>query len=374
MAEIVKSTPNRFVKEMTQLLLVVPPNLLPSQMIWGQPGVGKSAAVKQLVNHLNAYWREHKIKKIAILTEIRLPMFAPVDLRGVPAQKGDFAEWLKPKILDLKETIEINGEIYEVLNIFFMDEVSAALPSVQVCAYQITNDRCIGEHRLPNNTIPFLAGNRVTDKSVAYDMSKALCNRLTHREFIIDTEEWFDWAYENKMNPLLLAFLHYKPDLLNQFMVNGKVTNDIAFATPRSWKMADVYLKGMQTIKDAMPLIQGTVGNGPAGEFETFSRVANKLPKIEDLATGKYTQVHHEADINWSICTLIVSYVAKYNESNFTNVINYIRRMPVEFKTVAGKELLQATLKIKSQLQVLARLDAWKAWAAEIEGITNFRE
>ena len=81
-------------------------------------------------------------------------------------------------------------ESENVLNLLFLDEISAAPPSVQAAAYQITLDRMVGEHRLPENCIVIAAGNRVTDKSVVYNMPKALANRLCHFEVAVDAAAW----------------------------------------------------------------------------------------------------------------------------------------------------------------------------------------
>lgn len=70
----------------------------------------------------------------------------------------------------------------DIVNILFLDEISAAPQSVQAAAYQITLDRVVGEHKLPENCIVIAAGNRTTDKSVAFKMPKALANRLMHIE------------------------------------------------------------------------------------------------------------------------------------------------------------------------------------------------
>ena len=48
----------------------------------------------------------------------------------------------------------------EVVNILFLDEITAAPTSVQAAAYQITLDRMIGEHRLPENCIIIAAAKK----------------------------------------------------------------------------------------------------------------------------------------------------------------------------------------------------------------------
>ena len=74
----------------------------------------------------------------------------------------------------------------DVFNILFLDEISAAPPSVQSAAYQIVLDHKVGEHKLPKNCVVICAGNRVTDHSVAYKMPKALANRVLHYEITSD--------------------------------------------------------------------------------------------------------------------------------------------------------------------------------------------
>ena len=98
----------------------------------GAPGVGKSQSVK------------HIAAKI---------------------EEKTLAVWLKPKIFQMNEE-------KDVVNILFLDEITAAPQSVQAVAYQITLDRTVGEHKLQGNCIVIAAGNRVTDKSVAFHMPK----------------------------------------------------------------------------------------------------------------------------------------------------------------------------------------------------------
>ena len=148
------------------------PKVLPSVMLWGPPGVGKSQGVRQIAKRI-----ERETRKKVVVTDVRLLLFNPIDLRGIPTANEDktLAIWLKPQIFQMDASDEI-------VNILFLDEISAAPQSVQAAAYQITLDRVVGEHKLPDNCIVIAAGNRVTDKSVSFKMPKALANRLLHIE------------------------------------------------------------------------------------------------------------------------------------------------------------------------------------------------
>ena len=144
--------------------------MMPSVMLWGAPGVGKSQGVKQIAREI-----EVRTGKKTVVTDVRLLLFNPIDLRGIPTSNEDktLAVWLKPQIFQMDDS-------EDVINILFLDEISAAPQSVQAAAYQITLDRVVGEHRLPDNCIVIAAGNRTTDKSVVYKMPKALANRMLH--------------------------------------------------------------------------------------------------------------------------------------------------------------------------------------------------
>ena len=158
----------------------LPIKTMPSVMLWGPPGVGKSQAIRQIAKKI-----EYGTGKSVKVTDVRLLLFNPIDLRGIPTSNADktLAIWLKPQIFQMDSSDNI-------INILFLDEISAAPQSVQAAAYQITLDRVVGEHRLPDNCIVIAAGNRTTDKSVAYKMPKALANRLMHIEIEGDFDSW----------------------------------------------------------------------------------------------------------------------------------------------------------------------------------------
>ena len=201
----------------------VPVKVFPSVMLWGAPGVGKSQAVRQIAREI-----ENSTGKKTVVTDVRLLLFNPIDLRGIPTSNADktLAVWLKPQIFQMDES-------EDVVNILFLDEISAAPQSVQAAAYQITLDRVVGEHKLPENCIVIAAGNRVTDKSVVYKMPRALANRFLHINVEGNFMSWKRWAVSAGINSMVTGFLSFRQDYLNKFCGS----DDLAFATPRSWEM-----------------------------------------------------------------------------------------------------------------------------------------
>ena len=210
--------PGRLIEELSKLycsalLSYGSAAVVPSVMLWGPPGVGKSQGVRQIAKEI-----EKETGKTVKITDVRLLLFNPIDLRGIPTANADktLAIWLKPQIFQMDDSDDI-------VNILFLDEISAAPQSVQAAAYQITLDRVVGEHKLPDNCIVIAAGNRVTDKSVSFKMPKALANRLLHIEIEGSFDSWLNWAEKSGINQKVIGFLSFRTDKLFGFDAKKRV-------------------------------------------------------------------------------------------------------------------------------------------------------
>jgi len=308
----------------------MPLSAMPSVMLWGPPGVGKSQAVREIADRI----REATQKKV-VVTDVRLLLFNPIDLRGIPTANEDktLAVWLKPKIFQMDESDK-------VVNILFLDEISAAPQSVQAAAYQITLDRTVGEHKLPDNCIVMAAGNRVTDKSVAYKMPKALANRLLHLEVQGSEDAWHEWAVTHGIHEKVVGFLSFRTA---DFMTFDASNDDLAFATPRSWEMVSNVLTNItDDVTEVYPLIAGLVGTGIATEFRSWSKVYQKLPKMADIFAGKSPALPRGNDVLYALTASITAYAAKHldNITGIANAIRYADKMPADFSAVLLKDFM----------------------------------
>ena len=59
-------------------------NKVPSVMLWSRPGIGKSQSIRQLAKEI-----ELNTNKRVVITDVRLLLFNPVDLRGIPTSNQD---------------------------------------------------------------------------------------------------------------------------------------------------------------------------------------------------------------------------------------------------------------------------------------------
>ena len=297
------------------------PKVIPSVMMWGPPGVGKSQAVRQIAKEIG---RETG-KKVAV-TDVRLLLFNPIDIRGIPVANEDrtLAVWLKPKIFQMDPS-------EDVVNILFLDEISAAPQSVQAAAYQITLDRVVGEHALPDNCIVIAAGNRVTDKAVAFKMPKPLANRLMHIEIEGSFESWKSWAVQAGINEKVLGYLSFRNDHLFGF---DPKSDDLAFATPRSWEMVSNILNLMQgSVEKSFSMISGLIGRGIAMEFKVWCSVYSDLPSMEDIFNGKETKVPTKVNAMYALVSSMTAYASehRYDGVLIGNSLSYAKKLPADF-------------------------------------------
>ena len=239
--------------------------------LWGPPGIGKSEVVADITAEMGG-----------LMIDLRLGQMDPTDIRGIPFYNKELnkMDWAPPIDLPDEET----AAKYPVV-VLFMDEMNSAAPAVQAAAYQLVLNRRIGKYFLPDNVVMIAAGNRESDKGVTYRMPTPLANRFVHIEMKPDFATWQEWAVKNQIHKDVVGYLSFAKQDLYDFDAKS---SSRAFATPRSWVFVSELLED-EDIDDvtATDLISGTVGEGLAVKFQAHRKIAGRLPKPEDVLSGK---------------------------------------------------------------------------------------
>ena len=243
--------------------------------LWGPPGIGKSEVVADITAEMGGY-----------MIDLRLGQMDPTDIRGIPFfnKENGKMDWAPP--IDLPD--EELASQYPVV-VLFMDEMNSAAPAVQAAAYQLVLNRRIGKYFLPDNVVMIAAGNRESDKGVTYRMPTPLANRFVHIEMKPDFAVWQDWAVQHNIHKDVVGYLSFAKQDLYDFDAKS---SSRAFATPRSWVFVSELMED-EDIDDvtATDLIAGTIGEGLAVKFQAHRKIAGKLPKPEDVLSGKVTDL-----------------------------------------------------------------------------------
>ncbi len=288
----------------------------PAVFLRGQPGVGKSQGIRRLAARLRG-----ETGKDVRITDIRLLMFNPIDLRGIPVAdiSTRTAIWLKPAILDLDPSPEI-------INIFFLDELTAAPQSLQAAAYQIALDRRIGEHMLPLNTFVIAAGNRLEDHAVTYVMPSALKNRMIQFDVIVNAEDWLSWASETGIHPDLIRVVERNPDLLTTTDFNREKS---IIVTPRSWEIASDLLKALGgTVADHQTMMAAVFGKSLLNFILTSG--TDSTPLVDIIIAGGDVEIPQTLSESMRILQKLELRIDQFlfSQEQTVNVLRYLLRIP----------------------------------------------
>lgn len=314
-----------------------------SLMIWGAPGLGKSAAVAQAAERM----------KIGFI-DLRLPLLEPVDLRGLPQIIKGVACWSRPSFFPT------SGE-----GVLFLDELPQAVPSMQAAGSQlILYPHKIGDYTLPVGWSVCAAGNRLSDRAATNAMPTHIANRFVHLYAEVSVPAWIEWALQNSIDIRTIAFVKWKNNLLHAFDPQAKVQ---AFPSPRSWEFVSKLLG--QKIPPALlsPMIRGAIGEGAASEFMAFLQVFDKLPSLDAIRMNPTTApIPTEMSVLYAVVTSLASGATA---DNIGNVAIYFNRITTEaqrpeFSVIAMKEIsLLDDARVGKKKVCNTR--AWIEWASK---------
>jgi len=284
--------------------------------IEGGPGIGKSAIVRQVAEEMGR-----------VLYDTRASQMDAVDTRGVPAAVGDRTKWLVPAEFPTEGS-----------GIWFLDELTAAPPSIQAAFYQLILDRRLGSYELPQGWDVIAAGNRLNDRAIAFSMSSALANRFVHATLEPDVDEWIMWAQANKVSPMVIGYIRARRVML--FNHDTK-KNEKAFPTPRSWEKLDRLLKANHNPGMEFLLSAGAVGEGAAIEYDGFLKTWRELPTTEEILKSPKSARVPPSENTSAMYAVATSLGDVTTPDNFGRVMIYAQRLPAEFATLIVQDALR---------------------------------
>jgi hypothetical protein len=320
--------------------------------LWGPPGIGKSEVVADITRELGGF-----------MIDLRLGQMDPTDIRGIPFfnREAGKMDWAPP--IDLPD--EELASQYPLI-VLFMDEMNSAAPAVQAAAYQLVLNRRIGKYRLPDNVVMVAAGNRESDKGVTYRMPTPLANRFVHVEMRADFAAWQEWAVQNQIHKDVVGYVTFAKQDLYDFDAKS---SSRSFATPRSWTFVSELLADEDLDETtATDLIAGTIGEGLAVKFMAHRKIAAKLPRPEDILSGKEKELKvKEVSAMYSLVTSLcyelkdAVEVRKIDGKEFHAMAdNFFRYMMDNFETelvVMGARIALTTYNLPFQPTKLKNFD-----------------
>ncbi|MFD4356507.1 AAA family ATPase [Nocardia sp. NPDC058519] len=290
-------------------------------LLWGEPGIGKTAALTQLAQSLDLP-----------LTTVIASVHEPSDFSGLPIIGDDPATQGVPMAPpDWAVRLVRAGR-----GLLFLDELSTAPPAVQAALLRVVLERRVGALELPPGVRIVAAANPRSSAADGWELSPPLANRFvhlqwTHEHDVVVRGLGGTWpratlprlAPESLTEAVAFArrsvctLLAARPKLVHQ-MPTTETRRGGAWASPRSWEMT-VRLIAFATAADASrdvlsQLIRGTVGDGPG--FELLTSIDRMdLPDPEALlADPVAAELPTRGDLRQAVLDGVVAAVRKRPE------------------------------------------------------------
>ncbi|MEM6740683.1 MAG: MoxR family ATPase [Pseudomonadota bacterium] len=278
-----------------------------SWMLHGAPGVGKTQIVEQLAARIGAR-----------LFDLRLTTIEPQDLRGLPYydHEAKTTVWYRPE--DLPDDPDAPS-------VLFLDELTAAAPTLQPTVYGLLQERRVGRHRLPGSVFIVAAGNMVEDGAVAYEMGTGLSDRLVHLHVRAAATDWLEnYAVPKGLSPAVTAFIRTRPDLL-ETTERALERGHMIACTPRSWERVSHIVAHVADRRLRQIMVAGTVGEAVAAEFAVVADdIAATVQVTEMLKAGARERWEMYPETMHGLTALIHGLVGVLEESNAPGVIEIL--------------------------------------------------
>lgn len=238
----------------------------------GKGGIGKTESIEALAKQMNIGY-----------IDIRLLLYAETDLKGIPYPDATHTTtiWLQNNILP---RVDRDGRY----GILVLDEITSVQRSIRTAAYQLLNERRLGEYTLPDGWLVVCLGNGEDDGGDFQGMEANFVNRCSMFNVIPEIDTWKAWALKNNINYLVTAYVSWRPSDLHTY--DPESETDVLFASPRSWKAVSDILNAHPFNKDdtitncrIMANLGTTIGNN----FIAFCKYKENTVAPEDILAGR---------------------------------------------------------------------------------------
>ncbi|WP_328552935.1 MULTISPECIES: AAA family ATPase [unclassified Streptomyces] len=243
-------------------------------LLWGEPGIGKTAALTRLAETLDLP-----------LTTVIASVHEPSDFSGLPVLGDDPAEQGVPMAPpDWAVRLVRAGR-----GLLFLDELSTAPPAVQAALLRLVLERRIGTLQLPSGVRIVAAANPRSSAADGWELSPPLANRFVHLQWVHDHEvvlRGLGGTWPRATLPRLDArklrqsvdfarravcgLLAARPGLVHR-LPSSETRRGGAWPSPRSWDMTlslIAFATAAGSSREVLSLlVRGTVGDGPGLEL-----------------------------------------------------------------------------------------------------------
>jgi hypothetical protein len=309
--------------EAADLIAAIPDNRF---LLEGEPGIGKSSIMKTLKARLgDGYVYAYFDCAQKDLGDIAMPSVN---------REQRVTEYFPNAALQLQ-----HGKPAVIM----LDEFAKAPPPVQNMLHPLLEEHNprLGDIELPAGSIVFLTSNLSTD-GVGDVIKGHTLNRVSRvRVAKPDSDQWLDWAINNGIEPVVMAWVRQFPHALasytdgtqaeNPYIYNPKAMQK-SYVSPRSLSRASKIVSKRDNISSnaLTAALSGTVGEAAARDMQAYIAYQDQLPSW-DLITNKPKEAPVPTSAGAS-AVLIFGAIMKVAKDTMQPFMTYLERFEPEWQ------------------------------------------
>ena len=304
---------------LTNVVLNTNPRDLAPIILWGAPGIAKSAIIEQV------FGKSDKGLKTVILSQI-----GPLDSNGLPHitqdEHGDLTSF--------SQTDTFGRGRYHL----FLDELNNAAPSTLASAQNLLSSKFMGGNSFEDVHI-IAACNPPSTNSLANDLNYPTISRCINIVIDYTLDDFINYAMmSGKVHPAITAF-HKKTSgryLQCKWSIYPGTSYEVAepmanepFPCPRSWTLASNAVHALGGAKAnavvdyslLKPLVEGAVGIQAASEFATTYAYMNRIPDVTKIFSGEIDAKKNKLEDNIAVQFLTMMSCINHCIANINDAI-----------------------------------------------------
>jgi len=274
-------------------------------------------------------------------------MKEPVDMVGVPIptkdEKGNMTTvWATPSVWP-------KGNDYSG-GVIHLDEMNQGQAAILNAAFQLIQDRALGEYKVPEGYLIIASSNPSAYNSTVTELSVPLSNRFSHFNIKPDFDSWLNYRMNNGGNLDVMTFLKTQGIgmLFDEESMRNKVgsLSDAVYTsivvTPRSWEVVEKVLSlpdgtkstGGFSIDEKQRYATGRLGLALTTKLFTYLKDKTKYQDWHEILVDGKDFRDESAEQFWAVQMACMSTI--FNEKDDAKCRQYILN------------LLEATRHLKS--------------------------